>query len=346
VSLTYKEFWSELQNSIPNLSIFLSQRFINRAWRDIQDSRQWSFLKGEGLLYSPLLITTGTFSITQYSNIVTASASAITALTGLANPVITKRQIRFGSGSTPIYNIAVIHASFASNGILYLDRPYKETTSATSTYRLYRAYYGPPEITTVATNGTATTTETTDFLRFNDIYNPTNSRYFAALHLAREILDRRDPQRSTTGNIPYYLFAYKTDSNNQPMFEMWPHPLNAQAYPCSYQKRGTDFTSDTTTLPNVIPDELLMERALFYGCEWAAKNQNRYTELKGINWKLEQQGHKVTYSNISSRDPGLLEIAQRNDEEAYPQNTIIDRRSYNIYPLGSDDLMVYDNITP
>jgi len=341
MSQTYKHFWGELMNSIPKLPPTLAQRFINRAWHDIQDSRQWSFLKAEGILYSPAVITTGSFNVTQYSNRVVASSGAIIALSNLNNPVITKRQIRFGTGGSPIYNIAIIDPSFAINGYIYLDRPFTESTNTSIGYRIYRCYYGPPLTTTIADDGTATQTETTDFLRFNDIYNPANSRWFISGILPREVLDLRDPQRSNTGAIPQAMFAYKS-INGTPNFEMYPHPLYANVYPCSYQRKGLDFQSNSETLPTIIPDDLLMERALFYACMWADKNQSRYSELKGINWRLEAGLHKQTYSNISSRDPGLLEIAQRNDEETFPQNTIIDSRGYR--NLGYDDLMVYPSL--
>jgi hypothetical protein len=338
--ITYKDFWGELISQVPKLSNFQAQRFVNRAWKDIRDSRQWSFLKTEGILFSPAVITTGVFNVTRFSNVVTASAAAITALNNLNNPLLTKRQIRFGSGATPVYNIAVVDAGFAGNGLLYLDRPYKEPSNSAVGYRVYRCYYGGPEVTTVAVDGTATTTETTDLLRFNDIYNPTNARSFVGLNLPRELLDRRDPQRAIVGNIPYYLFAYKSDSNNNPLYEMWPHPTAAQAYLCSYQRRGIDFASDTETLPSAIPDDLLMERALFYACAWAAKNAAKYKELVGVNWKLEQAAHRKEYSTISSASPGLLEIAQRNDEELYPQSVIQVNNSYRL-ALGSDDVSVY-----
>jgi hypothetical protein len=59
---------------------------------------------------------------------------------------------------------------------------------------------------------------------------------------------------------------------------------------------------------------------------------------------MEQAGHKLTYSNISSRDPGLLELAHRDDEEAFPQNQVI-VNGRGIHPLGDDDLMVYPSIS-
>lgn len=345
MSLTYKHFWTELVNSIPRLAPALAQRFINRAWHDIQDSRQWSFLKASGVYYTPAIINSGSFNVTQFSNSVIASATAITALNNITNPLITQRQIRFGSGSTNIYNISAISPTFSSDGIIYIDQPYLQTSSTSTGYRCYRCYYGPPLASTLdAITNVATQAETSDFLRINDIYNPANSRWFYPGILPREILDRHDPQRANSGSIPRGMFAYKS-INNLPYFEMYPHPLYSNMYPCSYQKKGSDFSIDTEILPSIIPDELLMERAMFYACEWASKNQARYPELKGINWRLEQSLHKQTYSNISSRDPGLLEIAQRNDEETFPQNTVIDARDYNTSSLGYDDIMIYPSLT-
>jgi len=345
MSMTGKDFWSELQNYVPKLGPFLAKREVNRAWRIIQDSREWSFLRASGHLYSPPVITSGLFSVTQFSNIVTANATAITALGIVNNPFLTKRQIRFGSGPpTTTYNISVVDPNFAANGILYLDEPYREATSSAIGYRVYRCYYGPPEISTVDSLGGIVTQEDSRFLRWESLYNPQNSRWFILPVLADAILNRRDPRRSVTGNIPYWMFSYKT-VNSLPYYEMWPHPLQAGSYPATYIRIGTDL-ADTDTLPAIIPDDLLMEASLARACGWAAANTGRFPELKGANWRLEAEAHKRLYSNVSSQNPGLLEIAHRNDEELYPQSQVIDSRSYNVFPLGDDDLMTYGNITP
>jgi len=343
---TYKQFWTELANAIPKLPIPLAQRFVNRAWHDIQDSRQWSFLKSNGTLYCPPVITTGTFSVSLGNPIVVANTAARTALTSLGTgPELSKRQLRFGSGATPVYSISYIDTDFTNNGILYLDMPYQSQTTSAITYRCYRCYYGPPLVEILDSNGipTGEFLETSDFLRYDDIYNPLTRRRFILPVQPRELLNIRDPQRSITNNFPSFMFAYKS-INNIPYFELWPHPTTELTYICSFQRKGLDFQSDSETLPIIIPDELLSERMLFYGCEWASKNVSRYTELKGVNWRLEMQEHKKTYSNIDSKNPGLLEIAQRNDEENYPQNTIVNALNYATYPLGYDDLFVYPNL--
>lgn len=74
-----------------------------------------------------------------------------------------------------------------------------------------------------------------------------------------------------------------------------------------------------------------------HACDWAAKNVSRYPELKGVNWVIMGQKHKKTYSNISAADPGLLELAHRDDEEAFPQDEIIKDSYRQIRVVGTDD---------
>lgn len=338
MSLNFGEMWGEVLQTFPNLSPFLAKRFVQRAVIDIYTSHQWSFLTAEGVLFSPAEIATGTFSIVQFSNTITADALAITSLNGLSNPILTKRQIRFG-GFGQIYNIIGVDANFASNGILTLDRPVVDPTNTSSPYMVYRCYYGPPQDGVFGA-------ETTDFIRYNTIYNPAISDWFRGIQVPRDILNKKDPQRTVVGNNPYYLFTYKGSSDGTPLFEMWPHPTSAGAFLCSYQRAGVTLSANTDTLPIVIPDDLVLEKSLYYGCLWANKNQSRYPELSGVNWMLLAQAHKRAYSNISSKEPGILEITQRQDEEVFPQSLIIDDRSFTNFAVGTDDRTGFYSINP
>jgi hypothetical protein len=334
MSRTFKELYRELEGNFPGSNEFLAQFWLNRAWSDIRNSRQWSFLRDEGIYFTPASISTGTFSVTVASATVTASASARTALNNLSNPVITKRQIRFNSG--PIYGIASLDASFASNGLMTLDRLYREPTNSSITYQVYRCYFGPPE--------NSIGTEATDFLRFNSIYQPSVPRYFKpGIIKSLEWLNMTDPNRTQVGQYPCYMVPRKYDSSNQPVFEMWPHYITAEPFIISYQKRGVDLSTDSETLPSIIPDNLILERANFYGCGWAAKNVNKVPELKGINWTIIGERHNKTYSNLDRSNPGLLEQIQTIDEEQSLQNEIIDSRSRHSL-LGDADVAIYSSI--
>ncbi len=135
--MAFIDYYSEVAGTIPEMSPFLAKTFVNRARRDLYEARLWSFNQVEGSLFSPDQITTGTATVTLNSATVTLNAAATTALTGLTNPVITLRQIRFSSG--PTYNIVSL-----SGSTLTLDRQYREVSSTTATLNCYRAFYGVP----------------------------------------------------------------------------------------------------------------------------------------------------------------------------------------------------------
>lgn len=332
----FQTLWGEVLQTFPNLSPFLAKRFIQRSVKDIYNSHQWSFLNAEGVLFSPEVINTGTFSITQFSNTITANPTAITALDNLNNPILTKRQIRF---STELYNIILIDPSFSSNGVLTLDRPVLDSTSTTSSYQVYRCYYGPPQS---GVNGI----EVTDFLRYNSIYNPSISSWFTGtIPTPSELLDKRDPQRMSFDN-PFKLYTHAAKNDGTPQFEMWPHPLAAAAYIVSYQRLGIVPTLPTDTLPLIIDDDLVLQKAFWYGCLWAHKNQARYDDLKGVNWLLAAAQHNKEYSNISSASPGVLERTQIMDEESYPSSIIVDERSYGNFAVGTDEAVGFYSINP
>lgn len=331
----FQTLWGEVKQTFPNLSPFLAKRFIQRAVNDIYDAKSWSFLQDEGVLYSPAVIQAGSFSITQFSFQIVADATARTALNGLSNPILTKRQIKFG---TELYNISSVDVDFATNGILLLDRPVLEETNISQSYLCYRAYYSGP-----MTGQSAT--ETTDFKRYESIYYPAVASWFRIIPGPRPILNRRDPQRAAAG-ISYYLYTYKASSDGTQQFEMWPHPLNSAYYLCSYFRRGIEPSLPTDTLPLILEDELVLARANYHGCLWAHKNMSRYNELKGINWLNIAREYLKSYSNVSSADPGLLEQAIIKDEEINPQQIVIDERSYSRYRFGTDERTGFSFINP
>lgn len=301
---TYKEFCDEMMGWIPKLDPNLAKNMVQRAWRDIRDQWHWSFLQSKGSLYSPAVIATGTVSVTQYSSNFTMDAAAIVAIaaTGLSNPIITKRQIRLGQQWLSIATYDDI------TGIGTFDDLYYGSTNATSGYQIYRCYYGPPLNELGA--------EVTDFMTYRSIYNPTRAEYFNPIHGQQEFLNVKDPYRIMQGS-PFSLYSYRTDSQNQPLFEMYPHPTNALFYPVIFQRRGLEMTT-TEQLPPTIPDQLLLEYALMEGCKWAAMNQGRWPELQNTNWRLLGLDHERTCER-------LIADAKRQDEEVFIQSIIVNR---------------------
>lgn len=106
MSTTFSALWNQLTAEVPGLSGPAAREYVRQAWLEIQREYEWSFLHEEGVLIVPNQISSGTFETTRYSQYVIPDITAGNALINLSNPVITKRQIRFGSqASGPVYNI-------------------------------------------------------------------------------------------------------------------------------------------------------------------------------------------------------------------------------------------------
>jgi hypothetical protein len=312
--MAFSDLYQELRGQIPALSIFLAQSFVRRAWRDIRRHRAWSFLVEEGVLQCPASLTTGTVSCTQFSDQVTPDAAAIAVLDVLGlNPAVTKRQFSLSAGA-PIYNIK------AYDGVtLTLDRPYQETTVAGSAYRIFRCYYEPPAA---------------DFVRFIDVRDIQNARTIK-LGMSKEELDLSDPQRTNTGD-PYQLVTYKADSAQGPLYELWPHPTSQKSYVCLYHRRGTDLQDDEDTLPSIIPESLVIDRAMVYAYEWAAANAGREPTLQGVNWLALKADRMASYREELSK---LI----REDEEVFLQSIVVKGSMSGFpYPLDANFLQSHD----
>ncbi len=288
--MAFADLWNELLGHVPPLSPFLAQKFINRAWRDIRQVKSWSFQIAEGFLIVPESITAGTVTVTQFSKVVTPNATAITALNAAgSHPLLGERQFRLASGSR-IYNIDTYDGA-----VITLLEEYQEETAAGSSYEVFRCFFKPP---------------TSDFIRFISIRDLVTN-YHIRLNYTQEELNRCDPQRNTTGD-PLYCASYRADSTNGPLFELWPIPSSARSYQVLYQKRGLDLSAPTDVLPSVIPDNLVLDRALYYAFRWAEQNKGVHKELMASDWRYLSQDVNRNYMQQLSR-------SIREDEDIFMQ---------------------------
>lgn len=290
--MTFLEAWTELMSYVPKLNVGLSQRLVQRAWRDIRDARHWSFLVRETALDAPDQITTGTVSVTQGSTQVTGSVAAVAAWDLIPNPTFIQRQFRIGTG--PIYNIL---SYTTPSPIITLDRPYAESTNAASAYTIYQCYYEPPA----------------DFARWTSVFDPIDA-YPLKVDVAKAEIDLRDPQRGALGQ-PYLLASYKYDTvEDAHLYELYPHPITRRSYRALYQAKGLDLTS-AQSINSIIPDELLMERAKYHAYQWAAANAGAHPELANVQWAYLRSQAKKDYQE-------LLAKTQKQDEEVFLQDRL------------------------
>lgn len=300
--MSFLELSSELSGRLPGCSTFLCDTFVNRAYREIRDARQWSFLQDICAIVCPVQVVAGTVSFTQFTETVTCDAIASAALLAIALPSpldLTALQIRFGgTGNTSavgqVYSIASVDQTNPAAVVLTLDRVIVQATNATSGYQVYRAYFTPT---------------VDDFLNWVSFVDMTNG-WRLKLNCSSTAFDARDPQRQAQ-SMAYYVGSFLGNPGTQPkpQYELWPHPTSGQVFLGRFQRAGEDFSAAADQQSPIIPDSLIIERALgYHGYRWAAENVGRIPQLKGPNY-----AQLMLESHAAYRDE--LVKAKKNDDE-------------------------------
>lgn len=295
----------------------LARILVNRAWRDICDSRLWSFLVEDAQIFTPALLDDGTVSVTQFSSTVTGDATASAAwLPQVLNTgaSFVKRQFRV-STSGPIYDITAVDVSNPAAIVLTITLGtnaigYTGETDTDASYQIYKCYVEPPA---------------EDFLRWVTFYDP-SSGYWLKVNKQRQELDRMDPLRSSQGQ-PYIVASFKANSaatGRAPRFELWPSPSYEKAYSTLYQRRGAELVDDEE-LPLAIPSALVVWRSLATAGMWGIANQGAMPELRGADWKFFVQEGQKNYDRMM---PGV----KKSDNETF-QNMIVKKTNRSQWPL-------------
>lgn len=321
--MPFLDLVSELAGTLPGLSPLLAQKYINRAWQQVRSERLWSFLIVDGIVICPTQITTGSAAIIQYTNTATLSVAASAVILPFCGPTptlpgITNMAIRFGAASPAIGQIYSIEAADITTPtaiILTLNRVVVEATNALSGIQVYRPYIVPP---------------VDDFLKWESLVDMTNAFTIAndRLNKTSKYFDLRDPQRAAQGLAYFcgnYMGAWVPDpvtgtvvSNanvnaGSNIYELWPHPTNGQTFYCRFRRKGTDFLSPGDTQPSIIPDDLIIQRALgWHAYPFAMANIANFPTFKGANWAQLILVAKASYMES-------LTDTKRQDEEAAPQ---------------------------
>ena len=320
--MPFLELTSELSGMLPGLPPILAETYINRAWEKIRTERLWSFNVADGMVVCPTQVTTGTASITQYSDSVTLDAAGSAALLPQtlvgAVPGLTNMAIRFGAASPAIgqvYSIEAVDDTNPAALVLTLSRVVVEATNATSGLQCYRPYITPP---------------VTDFLKWESLTDMVNAFSLTGdrLNKTSRYFDQRDPQRAAQGFAYFlgnYMGAYipnvitgvvNSNPNVNPgsnIYELWPHPTSGQTFYARFRRSGQNFVNPGDAQPAIIPDDLIMQRALgWHAYPFAMANASSFPTFKGVNFQA-----LILAAQASYRD--TLEDTKRQDEEAAPQ---------------------------
>lgn len=296
----------------------LAKTLVQRAHRDILDSRSWSFLIEEGVLQAPQSITTGSISVDQFSRAVQADATAKAALDAVNMDIpLGTRQFRVGQ-TTRIYNI---DSYDTSSGVITLKEPFSEPSLTNSGYSVFKCYYLPPMVDNEV-----------DFVRFITVRDLVNQRPLR-LNVQKKELDRRDPMR-TCSEPPVLVSWYKADSEGRPLFELWPTPTSARAYVCLFVRKGKELEDDRDELVYPITDELLASRAQYHLCHWAEMTKGMQPTLRLTDWRF-------LMGELNSRYERLLLACKKQDDEIFVQNVRQPRR-WGGWPPSASWLQEHD----
>lgn len=267
MAITFQQLYSRILGDVPRIPLNKAQQCVQDSWRDINESRLWSFNVTETRLLVPNLTSAGTCSVTYGSNQVTFDATAQAAISSIPayTPVI-KQQFRVLEGD--IYNIAAYNPV---TGAATLDEIYADASAVATGYQIYQCYYSvtPPNNAT--------------FQVWESIMDPINGYPFKKVGLRKSDLDRIDPYRQSFEN-PIYAAAYKPDTNGNMLYELWPHPTVAQPFQCLYRTNGGSLVNDTDSLPPQVTRNVVEARAMWYAAQWGELNKTIIPGAQGVNF--------------------------------------------------------------
>lgn len=322
---------AELSGVIPNLSEVYARTCIQRAWRDVCQSRNWSFKQQVGYLSTPLLIATGAVAVTQFSQYVVADATAIAALTPAVNahPPLVGRQFRVGT--TPNGTIYTITDFDSTTGRITLNDLYRGATNPVSTYQIYQCYYGPP--LTLAQDQLLVVGPPVH--RFVSIMDPNQGYVFARYHVDKATMDYTDPTRSSQGQ-PIWCVDFARSADGGTLYELWPHPIMGQTLCVTYQTLYTTLSQPDDEIPDIVPESLVVDRAkISYGYVWAMANAARFPQLKGVNWAVLINQGRQQYERDLAR-------AKMEDDGRMLKSKITKRSGRSPFPLSASYLQSHD----
>jgi hypothetical protein len=243
-------------------------------------------------------------------------------------------QIRLGTSmnglNAPIGpNYTIVEWDGAGN--LTIDAPYGQTTGTGLNYQVLKAYYAAPFLPVTSTGPDGSFARYLSIVNLLDGYAITGRQ----LYFSQEELNRIDPQRGGQGDA-YILSLYQTNSLGQPVYEMYPNPVNPATYQANMVTKGPQLTM-TTQIPQV---SYSLDDAVTYGAKyeagmWALANSQRFKELQGVNWVQYCQMMKEEWRR------SMLLCCKEDDEIMPSPKPFVFNGGFS-FPLGGEFLQSHD----
>jgi hypothetical protein len=345
--LTFQQLYQELKGEVASLPDPMAQRIINRAWKRINDYRMWSWqVISNAQIYVPAVISLGTCTVANGTTLVVMDTAATTALNTIPtnplppNPPLASAilgvgyQIRLGTSANGLNapigpNYTIVNWDGAGN--LTIDAPYAQVSGAGLNYQVLKCYYAAPFLPVTSTGPDGQFARYLSLVNLLDGYAITGRQ----LYFSQEELNRIDPQRGGQGDA-YILSLYGTNSLGQPVYEMYPNPVNPAVYQANMISKGPLLTM-TTQLPSVsyaLDDAVTFQAKVFAG-QWALANVGRFKELQQTNWV-----QWIGMMEVESKN--TLRLCIKEDDEIMPSPKPFVFNGGFSFPLGGEFLQSHD----
>lgn len=251
----FGDIWRMVKLHAPGAPFGLVRDWTDAAYKTLCQRRPWGFTRVE---YHLTTLAQRSLTVT-----FTLGSKTITSTAGFVVATDPGRQIRVGT--YPVYTI--------------------DTVTDTSTATLDLAWSGTPGAQTAQILN-AYVTLPDDFGAFELVTDPSNQRLIGWWY-TQEDLGRLDPVRTSSDANPRALISRKlsacTSTLGQVVYEWWPYPTTAKAYPCFYRQRGLS-PADTTRLQGVLAQrgDIIQTGALAACAMWpgTAEQKNPYFNLQ------------------------------------------------------------------
>lgn len=300
---TFREVVRQLVLYCPHVPLPLCELWVRDRWRQLCETRPWSFLRGRGQFDVPASYGIGTVTSINGSNTIEGVGTTFTSSH-------VGRQIKIPN--SPVYTIL----SVESETSLTIDNVFAGPSLTDQSYLIVQAYLTAPE----------------DFLSFISVVSLQNMWRLNVGYYSSRDIDVRDPRRTTNG-WPYMLASYVYDSPAQPntqsspMFELWPHATSAGAYPYTYVKRTADF-NESFVIPSVITGDILRNGSLADLCRWPGSE-----DKPNPMFRLELATRYETEWNYKIGQAG------RQDNEIYQSDIYYE--GYPLVPISANFAQVH-----
>lgn len=331
-------------NSLPSQ---IARSMIQDAWREICNTRDWSFLRRKGIVVLPASGSGILASVTKFNDIVTINdAATISYLDNIPFNLVSSMGF---VGSDGIWY--QILRWFSATGQLVLTEPYYGETAADVAISFNCSLIPPPLVRVYVDLQTAANAgfiPDPDFNGFISVTERGNTRRCLQVHPSSspyppEYRNASIPtclyyHPSSGESSPYYDATSETGlKSDSPLFKVFPtySGEDTLVYEAYYRSTGGTFSDDLTyglkSLPTIIPSEMLLARAAILAGIYAQTNMAGADKL---NLMRVAQSYAAIYDqalshailrddNIVSKDK--LRLTQ-NGQMQYGDMILLDNR--------------------